>query len=117
MQGPALDAVPAGDIVASVREPEGLSLIVEASVAARHALQPQWHCAWITLQVASDLQAVGLTAAFATALGDAGISCNVVAGLRHDHIFAAVEQATQAMHVLLALQSAHTRPGSAPTGP
>jgi hypothetical protein len=31
----------------------------------------------------SDLQAVGLTAAFATALGRAGISCNVVAGAQH----------------------------------
>ena len=66
--------------------------------------------------MASDLQAVGLTAAFASALGDAGISCNVVAGLHHDHIFVPVAQATQAVDVLLALQSAHKRPGSAPAG-
>ena len=106
-QAPEPNTLAARDIVASVREPEGLSLVVEASVAARHGMQPQWHCAWITLHVRSDLQAVGLTAAFATALGEAGISCNVVAGLHHDHIFVPLPQADQAMATLLALQAAH----------
>jgi hypothetical protein len=47
---------------------------------------------------------VGLTAAFSTALGQAGISCNVVAGIHHDHVFVPVEQAQMAMDVLDALQ-------------
>ena len=106
-QAPRPNTLAASDIVASVREPEGLSLVVEASVAARHGLQPHSRCAWITLHVPSDLQAVGLTAAFATALGEAGISCNVVAGLHHDHIFVPLPQADQAMATLLALQAAH----------
>ena len=106
-QAPEPNTLAARDIVASVREPEGLSLVVEASVAARHGLQPHSRCAWITLHVPSDLQAVGLTAAFATALGEAGISCNVVAGLHHDHIFVPLPQADQAMATLLALQAAH----------
>lgn len=106
-QAPEPNTLEARDIVASVREPEGLSLIVEASVAARHGLQPQWQCAWITLRVPSDLQAVGLTAAFATALAAAGISCNVVAGLHHDHLFVSTRQADQAMASLLALQATH----------
>jgi hypothetical protein len=56
--------------------------------------------------VQSDLSAVGLTAAFSSALADAGISCNVVAGVFHDHLFVPVDQATQAMLTLQALQQA-----------
>jgi hypothetical protein len=64
----------------------------------------KFRAAWITLSVHSDLQAVGLTAAFASALGGAGISCNVMAGAYHDHIFVPVEQAQAAMAALRALQ-------------
>ena len=39
-------------------------------------------------------------AAFATALGQAGISCNVVAAFYHDHIFVAQADAQRAMAVL-----------------
>ncbi len=91
-------------VIASIREAEGLSLIVEKSFAIEHGLQPHFECAWITLNVNSDLAAVGLTAAFASALGDAKISCNVVAGLNHDHIFVPVAQAQAALDVLRALQ-------------
>ncbi|MOA64315.1 hypothetical protein D3C78_1903210 [compost metagenome] len=48
----------------------------------------------------SALSAVGLTAAFAGALAAAGISCNVVAGYYHDHLFVAQADAEQAMAVL-----------------
>lgn len=52
----------------------------------------------------SDLAAIGLTAAFARALGDAGISCNVVAAAHHDHMFVPVERADAAIAALRALQ-------------
>ena len=86
------------DVVACIREPEGLSVVVPVAAAAGRcgALQ-HVRLAWITLTVHSDLQAVGLTAAFASALGREGISCNVVAGMHHDHIFVPVAHTDAAM--------------------
>jgi len=54
--------------------------------------------------VTSDLHAVGLTAAVATALAAAGISCNVVAGACHDHLFVPVDRAGEALAALQALR-------------
>jgi uncharacterized protein len=102
---PANASIDATHVVATIREPAGLSLIVEESFATELGLEPALRCAWITLRVQSDLQATGFTAAFSTALGRAGVACNVVAGLEHDHIFVPVEQAELAMHTLTALQS------------
>lgn len=99
-EGVALDP---GRIVASVREPEGLSAIVPEQDALELGLQVAFVAAWITLTVHSDLAAVGLTAAFSRALADAGIGCNVVAGIRHDHLFVPFDQAQQALDVLRAL--------------
>jgi len=91
-------------IVASMREPEGVSVIVDADYAQQVNLVPILRCAWITLSVHSALDAVGLTAAFAKALADKGISCNVVAGARHDHLFVPEHQAQAAIDALDALQ-------------
>jgi hypothetical protein len=90
--------------VVTVRESEGLTVVVPAAQAEQYGLAVLFRAAWITLTVHSDLQAVGLTAAFSGALGMAGISCNVVAGAFHDHIFVPEEQARQALDVLRALQ-------------
>ena len=95
-------------IVASIREPEGLSVIMAEEDAADLGLPVAFIAAWITLTVHSDLAAVGLTAAFSTALGQAGISCNVVAGVHHDHLFVPAGQEQKAMQVLHALQQAAT---------
>ncbi len=91
-------------ILASIKEPEGLSVVMNEADAQRYKIPILFRCSWITLSVISDLQAVGLTAAFAAALGNAGISCNVVAGAYHDHIFVPVQSAARAMHVLRSLQ-------------
>lgn len=92
-------------IIASVREPEGLSLVIPESLAQALDLPVSYSAAWITLTVHSDLAAIGLTAAFSAALGQAGISCNVVAGVHHDHLFVPAELAPQAMDVLAQLQA------------
>jgi hypothetical protein len=101
---PPAGSIDPADVVASVREAEGVSVVVEESVAERLGIRPVLRCAWITLTVHSDLQAVGLTAAFSSALGAAGIACNVVAGTNHDHLFVPVEQAAAAMEALRAMQ-------------
>lgn len=90
--------------IATFREAEGLTLIVEEQRARKAELPVLFRAAWITLTVHSDLQAVGLTAAFAAALAQANISCNVVAAAFHDHIFVPVESANEALVVLQQLQ-------------
>ncbi|WDU63333.1 ACT domain-containing protein [Pseudomonas poae] len=87
-------------VIGSFREAEGLTLILERSQAQAAGLEFDFVMAWITLNVQSSLQAVGLTAAFATALGAAGISANVIAGFYHDHIFVGLADGERAMAVL-----------------
>lgn len=97
------------DVFATVREREGLSAVLRESDALRLGLPILFRAAWITLTVQSDLHAVGLTAAFSNALGAAGISCNVVAGAYHDHLFVPVARADAALAVLRQLQQRHDR--------
>ena len=92
-------------IVASIREPEGLSVVLTEQDAIDLGFAVNYVAAWISLTVESDLAAVGLTAAFSSALAQAEISCNVVAGHHHDHLFVPHEQAQFAMSVLQGLQA------------
>ncbi|MFC5920918.1 hypothetical protein ACFPVS_09325 [Neisseria weixii] len=84
-------ALTVAEIYAGMREAEGLS-VMEEETARKYGLQNAFRAAWITLNVHSDLAAVGL-AAFSSVLGRAGIRCNVVAGHCHDRIFVPHEQA------------------------
>lgn len=92
------------EIYAMVREPEGISAVVKESDAKALGLPIMFRTAWITLTVQSDLKAVGLTVAFSEALAGAGISCNVVAGAWHDHIFVPAARGEEAVAVLRHLQ-------------
>lgn len=83
------------------REEEGVTLILPAEAAGGLAASPPMRL--ITLTVHSSLEAVGLTAAFAAALTEAGISANVVAGFHHDHIFVPEREAVRALEALEAL--------------
>ena len=96
--------IPPTDIIASIYEQEGLSVVVSEQTAKQHNLATQFKSAWITLNVHSDLSAIGLTATFAKALSDVGISCNVVADNHHDHIFVPFDKKELAIQTLLALQ-------------
>ncbi len=85
------------------KEQEGWTVILLMDEADRLGWSYEFLAAWITLQVHSDLAAVGLTAAIATALAAEGISCNVVAGYYHDHLFVALDDAHRALDVLQSL--------------
>ncbi|MER7518461.1 ACT domain-containing protein [Streptomyces sp. NPDC126499] len=98
--GPA----PAGlDPVVTVAEREGLTMVVRQEDADAASLAYDYVAGWITLRIHSALDAVGLTAAVAGALAEAGLSCNVVAGYHHDHLFVEHARADEALDVLEAL--------------
>jgi hypothetical protein len=73
---PAGQPIDAPSVVACIRESEGMSVILAEEDALSRGLPSAFTAAWITLTVMTDLSAVGLTAAFSTALAQAGISCN-----------------------------------------
>ncbi|MFJ2671228.1 ACT domain-containing protein [Streptomyces sp. NPDC087525] len=101
--------VPAGITpVVTVAEQEGLTLVVRLEDADTVGLPYDYVAGWITLRVHSALEAVGLTAAVARELADIGVSCNVVAGFHHDHLFVPYERAAEAVAALEAL--AHRAP-------
>ena len=93
-------ALPSGTF-ATVAEAEGMTVV--APLAALGGGEP-W--ARISLKVHSDLAAVGLTAAFAAALAAEGISCNVIAGVHHDHLFVQWDRRMDAMTALRKLSDA-----------
>lgn len=81
-------------------EDEGVSLVIDRNTADEFDIPYDSVFRLISLHVHSSLNAVGLTAAFSTALGNAGISANVVAAYYHDHIFVPADKAEQAIKVL-----------------
>ena len=95
--GPQLPACP---VMVSVTEDGGLTAVVTQSDADQLELEYEYVAAMITLQVNSDLAAVGLTAAVATALANEQISCNVVAGYFHDHLFVSWDDRDRALITL-----------------
>jgi len=86
--------------VACIMESEGLTLVVPRSKADEQALGYESVFSCITLNVHSDLEEVGLTAALATKLTQRDISANVIAGYFHDHIFVQQELAQEALAAL-----------------
>lgn len=102
-----LVTVPVGadvTVAATVQEDEGLTSVVLVADAERLGVTPEFVAAWLTLDVASALDAVGLTAVVATALAAEGIACNVLAGFHHDHLLVPEDRAEEAMAALRRLR-------------
>jgi hypothetical protein len=89
---------------ATVAEDEGLTVVLRRIDAEAYGVPYEYVAAWLTLTVHSSLEAVGLTAAFSRALGESGISCNVIAGFHHDHLLVPASDAERALEVLHGLR-------------
>jgi hypothetical protein len=97
---PQNDNPPSLNPIGWFQEQEGVTVILPKEKADESGLPYSFVSAWITLTVHSALEAVGLTAAVSKALTEAGISCNIVAGYFHDHLFIPVADAERALRVL-----------------
>ena len=85
---------------AVIHEDEGSTLVLTRDQADRFGLPYGYVAARITLTIGSELAAVGLTAEVSQVLARAGISCNVIAGLHHDHLFVDAARGPEALGLL-----------------
>lgn len=97
---PTCIQVPAEHVIGLFQEKEGTTLILERQIADDLELTYGFVSAWITLDIHSSLEAVGLTAAVSNVLAKNSISCNIVAALYHDHIFVDKSDGEKAMKIL-----------------
>ena len=88
------------DVFAVIQEREGTTLILPVATAKAGGYTASPPMKKITLQVNSDLEGVGLTAAVSNALATSGIACNVIAGAHHDHLFVPWDRREEALKLL-----------------
>ncbi|MEX0280372.1 MAG: ACT domain-containing protein [Arenibacterium sp.] len=87
------------------QEAEGTSLILPLERADAEGFDTTAPMASITLHVHSALDAVGLTAAVASALAEQEIPCNMVAAYYHDHAYVPLSRAEDALVCLRRLSA------------
>ncbi|CAM3991476.1 ACT domain-containing protein [Nocardiopsis gilva] len=89
--------------VVTVAEDEALTIVCAQEEADAAGLPYDYVAAWVTLRIHSALDAVGLTAAVSSVLAEADMSCNVIAGYYHDHLFVSHDDGPQAVDLLRSL--------------
>ncbi len=98
--------------LATFREAEAMTVVVERRTAEGAGLAAAATYKVITLSPHSSLDAVGLTAAVASALAARNIPANVFAAYYHDHILVPSSRAAEAMQALRELMGRGVRPSS-----
>jgi hypothetical protein len=105
---PTGQPIPAGlNPVMTIREAEGLTLILDEQEADTAGLNLTFRCRMVTLAIHSSLEAVGFLAAITPRLAQAGTSVNPVSAFHHDHLFVPVDRAEEAVALLRALAVEH----------
>jgi len=95
-------------VAAVIEESEGITVVATLDRARTEGWPEDFVAAWLTIDVHSSLEAVGLTAAFSRALGRAGIACNIIAAFHHDHILVPHDKSEAAVEVIEALATPTT---------
>ena len=95
-----INKISINNIICSFKESKGYSIIISKEEATSNNLPFYFNSAWITLNIDSTLDSIGLTSAFSKKLTKAGISCNVIAAYHHDHIFVPYLDKHKAMEIL-----------------
>ncbi len=95
----------ASGVEAVIAEDEAVTVVATVEAAAANGWPYTFEAAWLTLDVHSALDAVGLTAAVSRVLTDVGVACNVIAGFYHDHILVPVDRVEEALTALAGLRS------------
>jgi hypothetical protein len=95
------------NVLFTFREEEGITLVLKKEIADQIGLKYGSLFSWITLNVLSALEGVGLTASVSEVLANNNISCNVVAAIHHDHLFIPEKDSQRAIMILETLSQQH----------
>lgn len=98
--------IPGGmQLFATIREPEGITLVIPESTAAANGYDTSDTFTLITPGAQTSLHSVGITATITSTIASRGIACNVIAGVYHDHFFVPTKRADEALALLQALST------------
>lgn len=93
------------NVLFTFKEKEGTTVVLSKEIADQLDMKYSSLYSWVTLDVHSALDSVGLTARVSAALANGHISCNVVAAFHHDHLFIPKRDVGQALNILRALSN------------